>query len=214
MMPLCKSPARNEAGLLADVERAFTRQVGDRTYGVYANSGLILGKADAMLELTSRVARIAAECKYWKSDQSIVNLVRYYEMKVSPSSFSPSSSSFFSCSPSASGFVLLPPLFLKERGADKVLMFPDMKYSVSLGEVPLVPARRRGLARERGDQGEALRGPPVRSLPRLAKADRFGVGEDGRLDREARVSRCRGCQRLGRSPPGLQSASAPATPQS
>lgn len=102
MMPLCTSRERKDPVLLNKVQEAFTREVGGRSYGVYANSGLILGKAQAMLELTSRVAEMAAECNYWRSDQSIVNLVRYYETN--------------------------------ERGADKVLMFPDMEHSVSLGK--------------------------------------------------------------------------------
>jgi hypothetical protein len=101
MMPKCESSKRKEQSLLDDVQRTFKRKVGGRSYSVYANSGLILGTADAMLALTSQVADIAAECRFWVSDQSFVNLVRYYMMK--------------------------------ERGADKVLMFPDMEKTVSLG---------------------------------------------------------------------------------
>jgi len=102
MMPNCQSSARNEQSLMKDVNTAFKGKGADgRKYSIYANSGLILGKADAMLELTSRVAEIAAECRFWVSDQSFVNLVRYY--------------------------------MLKERGADKVMMFPDMAKTASLG---------------------------------------------------------------------------------
>ncbi|CAK0840618.1 unnamed protein product [Prorocentrum cordatum] len=101
MMPRCESSKRNEQSLMDAVDKAFMRKVDGRPYSVYANSGLILGKADAMLSLTSQVAEIAAECRFWISDQSFVNLVRYYMMK--------------------------------ERGEDKVLMFPDMEKTASLG---------------------------------------------------------------------------------
>ncbi|CAK0848274.1 unnamed protein product [Prorocentrum cordatum] len=101
MMPRCESSKRNEPSLMDAVDKAFMRKVDGRPYSVYANSGLILGKADAMLSLTSQVAEIAAECRFWISDQSFVNLVRYYMMK--------------------------------ERGEDKVLMFPDMEKTASLG---------------------------------------------------------------------------------
>jgi len=101
MMPRCESSKRNEPSLMDDVDETFMREVDGRQFSIYANSGLILGKAEAMLSLTSQVAEIAAECKFWISDQSFVNLVRYY--------------------------------MIKERGEDKVLMFPDMEKTASLG---------------------------------------------------------------------------------
>lgn len=144
MMPKCQSPARNSQDVMDDVNRAFKGKGADgRGYSIYANSGLILGKADAMLNLTSRVAEIAAECNFWVSDQSFVNLVRYY--------------------------------MLKERGADKVMMFPDMAKTASLGHYGWYYWTEDGWLSEIGNKSERLyvvhqydRAPQAKLLTELA----------------------------------------------
>jgi len=50
--------------------------------GIYANGGLLLGKAQAMLSLSTSVEKLAVACAFWESDQGLVNFARHLEMKT------------------------------------------------------------------------------------------------------------------------------------
>lgn len=75
----CKDKRYNNETFIEEAKASF--QEAGYKLPVYANGGMILGKAAALLSLTSQVKEIAHTCGFWTSDQSFMNVARYREIK-------------------------------------------------------------------------------------------------------------------------------------
>jgi len=71
-MGQCGDPRLNSEPLLDRIHRQFS--------GVYANGGLLLGKTQAMYNLSLLVVATASRCNFWTSDQGLVNYARFLAM--------------------------------------------------------------------------------------------------------------------------------------
>ena len=72
-MDQCADAARRAVPLLNNIAAAFG--------GVYANGGIFLGSAAAVLSLCEEVERSAVACGYWESDHGLVNYARFRELE-------------------------------------------------------------------------------------------------------------------------------------